>query len=136
MTLWLDSNGNRYIDSTKPAGALALLTAVPRALPATFNVDHKPAPPFVQVSPDQTPALALKGVEHLVDTSANAMALTLPSNPDDGDWVLVVDATGNAGTHNIVVTAGSVTVIGGTIATNNASVLFTFDAVRGTWVGR
>jgi hypothetical protein len=78
---------------------------------------------------------SLPGPPSMGADGSDAEQVTLPANPDPGGSVLVVDATGNAGTHNITVTA-SVPVIGGTIATNNASVLYVFDAARGKWVGR
>ena len=84
---------------------------------------------------------AVAGDGVMVDTSSSAITITLPISsgpPSLGDFVRVLDATGNAATNNITVARNGNNIQGAaadlTIATNRAAIgLVSVNATQG-WV--
>jgi len=80
---------------------------------------------------------AIAGVRYLIDTTAN-VTLTLPSSASLGDEVGVIDATGNAGTKNIIVARNGGKIEGAsadlTVSTNrSAFTLVYYNSTQG-WI--
>ena len=52
------------------------------------------------------------GGKVIIDTSATAIIVTLPSSPSTGDEVRIIDGTGNASTNNITVDRNGNNIMG------------------------
>ena len=74
----------------------------------------------------------------MVDTSSSAITITLPGSASLGDFVRVLDATGNAGSNNITVARNGHNIQGSaanlTIATNRAAIGLVYVNVAQGWV--
>ena len=74
----------------------------------------------------------------MVDTSASALTMTLPASPTLGDFVRIMDYTGNAATNNITVGRASEKIQGTaadlTIATNRASIGLVYSDTNQGWL--
>ena len=84
---------------------------------------------------------AVAGDGVMVDTSSSAITITLPISsgpPSLGDFVRVLDATGNAATNNITVARNGNNIQGAaadlTIATNRAAIGLVYVNVAQGWV--
>jgi hypothetical protein len=84
---------------------------------------------------------AVAGDGVMVDTSSSAITITLPISsgpPSLGDFVRVLDATGNAATNNITVARNGNSIQGAaadlTIATNRAAIGLVYVNVAQGWV--
>jgi len=85
--------------------------------------------------------LAVAGDGVMVDTSSSAITITLPISsgpPSLGDFVRVLDATGNAATNNITVARNGNNIQGSaadlTIATNRAAIGLVYVNATEGWV--
>jgi|TARA_E500000331_G_scaffold254747_1_gene245262 hypothetical protein len=74
----------------------------------------------------------------MVDTSSSAITITLPGSASLGDFVRVLDATGNAASNNITVARNGHNIQGAaanlTIATNRAAIGLVYVNVAQGWV--
>ena len=74
----------------------------------------------------------------MVDTSSSAITITLPGSASLGDFVRVLDATGNAASNNITVARDGHNIQGAaanlTIATNRAAIGLVYVNVAQGWV--
>lgn len=74
----------------------------------------------------------------MVDTSSSAITITLPGSASLGDFVRVLDATGNAASNNITVARNGHNIQGSaanlTIATNRAAIGLVYVNVAQGWV--
>jgi hypothetical protein len=72
----------------------------------------------------------------MVDTTA-AVEVTLIANPQEDDWVIIKDATGNAGTMNITVSGNGTDTIDGaaskTISDNYGYLALRYDSTLAEW---
>ena len=74
----------------------------------------------------------------IVNTSNGAISLTLPSTPNFGDEIQIVDGTGNAGTNNITINRNGNKILGTdsdlTIDVNRASVTMVYYNASQGWI--
>ena len=129
-TDFVATNGTSItLNSASEAGDIVEITAwVPTAIVGSVNT---------WVSVDSSLTL-FSGQKALVDTSSSAVTLTLPSSPNLGDEVRIIDATNNAETNNITVARNGSNIMGlaenFTVNINEAAFgLVYFNASRG-WV--
>ena len=81
---------------------------------------------------------AINGSKLFIDTTLNSVQVNLPANPSMGDEVYIVDATGTAGTNNIIVYPDGNNITGLSenliIDVDNAAILLAYyNATRG-WI--
>jgi hypothetical protein len=129
-TDFVATNGTSItLNSASEAGDIVEITAwVPTAIVGSVNA---------WVSVDSSLTL-FSGQKALVDTSSSAVTLTLPSSPNLGDEVRIIDATNNAETNNITVARNGSNIMGlaenFTVNINEAAFgLVYFNTSRG-WV--
>ena len=81
---------------------------------------------------------AVSGDGVMVDTSSSAITITLPASPTLGDFVRIMDQTGDAATNNITVARNSEKIQGTsadlTIATARAAIGLVFSNTAQGWV--
>ena len=81
---------------------------------------------------------AVTGDGVMVDTSSSAITITLPASPTLGDFVRIMDQTGDAATNNITVARNSEKIQGTsadlTIATARAAIGLVFSNTAQGWV--
>jgi hypothetical protein len=82
--------------------------------------------------------VALAGEKIFVDCSQGAKTITLPVEPNMGDEVTIVDATGNAATFNITINANGKKIESGTldlvIVANRTSVSLVYYNEEQGWI--
>ena len=81
---------------------------------------------------------AVAGDGVMVDTSSTAITITLPASGTLGDFVRILDATGNAATNNITVARNGNNIQGAasdlTISTNRAAIGLVYVNATQGWV--
>jgi len=81
---------------------------------------------------------AANGDGVMVDTSSSALTITLPASPTIGDFVRIMDYTGNAATNNITVGRNSEKIQGAsadlTIQTGRASIGLVYSNTAQGWL--
>lgn len=59
-----------------------------------------------------SPVNAERNVQYFTDTSTGAILIQLPSSPDDGDYIEVLDSIGNFSTNNVTVDGNGLLIEG------------------------
>lgn len=88
---------------------------------------------YASLSADYT---AVNGDQVIVDTSSAAVTITLPSSPNVGDEVTIIDAKASFGSNNLTVGRNSSNILGSasdlTVSTNGAAFTLVYlNATRG-----